>query len=58
MEEKAVPEQATRQIGFITKGGGMNLDAWIAKEKETTPNVIVKDFPTHIEFHLAEKIKK
>lgn len=60
MEPKITPAPEgtlKRQIGFITKGGGLNLEEWIRKEKTTYPNLVVDDYPTHIEFHLLEKKK-
>lgn len=48
----------SRQVGFITKGGGLDIEGWIKKEKETNPNIVVKDFPDRVEFHVEEKVKK
>ncbi len=49
--------QTTRQVGLLNKGGGLNTDEWVKREKEANPKVIVKDFPTHVEFHIEEKKK-
>jgi len=53
-----VKEVVTRQVGLMTKGGGLDIAAWIQKEKEANPAIIVKEFPGHVEFHVEEKDKK
>lgn len=60
VETVALEEVPTRQIGFLTKGGGMNIDAWVALDRAKFPDLIVKDFPNHVEIHLpiVEKKKK